>query len=161
MDLSPILDGVLSIAGTAFVGLMPVIVPRVLNLLKVKTDAAHEASLENTLTTAVGAAISYGESAGDPMLKDVTIKNSAINHAMEFAMDDAPIALKALGYDPASISTVIDGRITQALAVKAPVAAPSALAPTPVPTIQMQAAPSSLVAEMRAISSTAATVAKP
>jgi hypothetical protein len=130
MNLAPLLDVAASIVSLTVAGAVPVVVPKLLALMHITASAQQEASLENTITSSIGKAIAYGEKAGDPLLQNVTIKNSALGAAVAFAVDDAPEQLKALGYTPQSIAEVIDARITHALATTPTVVATPAVPPS-------------------------------
>jgi len=125
MNLSGLLDAALSLASLALAGAVPIVLPRLLALMHIQVTAQQEVSLENTLTSAVGAALSYGKTAGDPLLANVQIRNSALSAAAAFAADDAPVAMAALGYTPQSLAEVIDARISHALAGKQPAPPPA------------------------------------
>jgi hypothetical protein len=130
MNLAPLLDAAASLLSLTLIGAVPILLPAALKLLHVNIDAAHEASLENTISSAIGKAIQYGTAAGDPLLANVTIKNSALNAAAAFAMDDAPVQVAALGYTKQSIAEVIDARLAKALAAKPTVVAAPDTPPT-------------------------------
>jgi hypothetical protein len=120
MNLAPLLDSGVALVAATITAVTPIIVPKILQLLKIQLTNAQEQSLETTLENAVGEALKYGQAAGDTALSNVTIKNAAISQALTFAMNDAPAEIEALGYSPAEIGQLIANKIATKLHVTAP-----------------------------------------
>jgi hypothetical protein len=126
MNLAPLMDAFVALLAASLTACIPILVPKLLAMMHVNVTAQQESSLENSLKTAVGKSLAYGQAAGDSALSNVTIKNAALSHGLAFLMADAPTELKSLGYSPDEAASVIAGRLAHALNATTPAPAPSA-----------------------------------
>jgi hypothetical protein len=115
MNLQPIFDLVVSVVGAVAVGIVPVVLPKILSLLKVNLDAAHTQALETSIANGIGTALSMGQDAGDKHLSNVVIKQAAIAKAVTYVQTFAPEAMAYFNLTPASIAVKVEAALATKL----------------------------------------------
>lgn len=158
MDFSPLLHGVATLATASIAACTPIITYKVTRWLHVDVTDKQMASFNDSIETALGKALAYGQAAGDAALSNVTIKNAALNSALSFALADAPAEIKALGYSAADVAEILAGRLAKALHVSLP-AVPSATTDTGKTAAMMEKADATMADPVLPVADAAAPVA--
>jgi len=115
MNLAPLMDVFVALASATLTACIPIVVYKLVQVLHLSLSTQQEASLNSSIATGLGKALSYGQAAGDAALSNVTIKNAALSTAASFVVADAPAAMTQLGYTPADVAEIVSARMAKLL----------------------------------------------
>jgi hypothetical protein len=137
VDFTEVADTAITIAGATIAAVIPVVVPAILQRLKIGANTDLQSRLDTVLEDAAGAAYKYAQSR-EGGLSSVAIHDDAIGRGVQFVLEMAPTELKALGITPSTVTSMLTAKIGKLLATDPTV---TASAPVPVPAAPAPAAP--------------------
>ncbi len=111
VDLTPILTQiVIPIAGAVLSGLVPYVVYKLSVLLKLKSDDATRAYLQQAAVGAVKAAVNEATAAAGK-IPPVDLHNKILAEAVTALNQNAPDAIKKLGLTPDAVENLVSARL--------------------------------------------------